>query len=97
MVHQHFDPFYRHPCGYPRRKESYPQLSPETQLKHWFEKVAANTQFMRTVKSQTHLQLKKKVALSFGLSSANVTIEQRENAVVLLSSERDSPLAELST
>jgi|AP45_3_1055517.scaffolds.fasta_scaffold89017_2 hypothetical protein len=97
MVQQHFDPCYRHAGGYPRRKDSYPKLSPETQLREWFKKTSANSVFMRTKKLKTHLQLRQKVALGLGLSSSNVTIEQREDSVVLLSTKRDSPLAELST
>ena len=52
---------------------------------------------MRDSKHQTHMNLRKGIAATLGLKSARVTIEQRENSVVLLSTERDSPLSELST
>lgn len=81
----------------PKPKRAYPTLPPEVRLERWFKKSSKNSAFMREQKTQTKMTLKKKVALGIGLKSPYVIIEQRESTVVLLSPERDSPLAELST
>jgi len=80
----------------PEPSREYPTLPPEERLRRWFEKTAQRSAFMRNSKQQTHMTLRKGIAVTLGLASASVTIEQRGNTVVLLSSERDSPLAELS-
>ena len=81
----------------PEPRRDYPTPPIEQRLKWWFEKASKHSAFMRDSKHQTHMNLRKGIAATLGLKSARVTIEQRENSVVLLSTERASPLAELST
>ncbi|MDA1292674.1 MAG: hypothetical protein O3A81_02750 [bacterium] len=94
MLHDFYD---RYSFLSPEPRPEYPALPIEVRLKRWFEKSAKRSAFMRDSKTQTHMTLRKGIATTIGLKSARVTIEQRGNTVVLLSSERDSPLAELST